>query len=191
MVKNLERKTDIRNRTKAKRKLLPVQARTEYSRKITSYVLGHPFFCDAPEIYCYASWKEEVSTAELIRTSLKLGKKVALPKVLDGNTMLFYYINTPSELIPGYQGILEPAADVQRIADNPAALMIVPGLVFDKSGNRIGYGKGFYDAYLACHPEIKRIGLAFSIQCTESVPADPHDIRMDEVITEKGCYMSC
>lgn len=120
-----------------------------------------------------------------------MGKKVAVPKVIVDNFMKFYYIDSLKSLTPGAYGILEPEAYPQREACKEHALVILPGVAFDRQGNRIGYGKGFYDNYLSTHPQYHRIGLAFSAQCVDFIPADCHDIRVEAVITEKGNYITC
>lgn len=170
---------------------MPPEQKSACSRQITEQVMAHPFFQNAEEIYCYISLYEEVSTFELINSTLKMGKKVAVPKVIVDNFMKFYYIDSLTELKTGYFGILEPEADTAREAEGKQGLVLLPGTAFDRSGNRIGYGKGFYDTYLYAHPELHRIALAFSLQCVERIPADPHDIRVEAVITEKGNYMTC
>lgn len=170
--------------------LLPEQ-RQAYSKRIVDQVVCHPLFLCAEEIYCYVSFGDETVTFDLIKQSLKTGKKVAVPRVIVDNFMNFYYIDSLKELKTGHFGILEPEENPVRKADGQDVLVILPGIAFDRKGNRIGYGKGFYDAYLNEHPEFHRIGLAFSDQCVEWIPADPHDIRVEAVITEKGNYMSC
>lgn len=205
MVKNLETKRQIRTRALKRRRALTEDLRDRYSQKIRSLTVMHPLFQSAREIYCYASLPDEVWTAGLMDEAWKLGKRVAVPRVTDEGKMDFFYIESPAELSPGYYGILEPAQDVGRLAlpksisksgmhPNSAigesqALVLLPGAAFDKKGNRIGYGKGFYDRYLHRFPKCRRIGLAYSIQCVEEIPAEPLDTGVEAVITEKGNYM--
>lgn len=193
MVKNLETKKQIRTRALEERRALTSEARDRYSRTICRLVVEHPLFQSAREIYCYASFREEVKTESLIEEAWKAGKRVAVPRVEEEGKMDFYYIDSLEELSCGYQGIPEPAKDVSKAALPEAAgtLIILPGAAFDKSGNRIGYGKGFYDRYLNAHPCCRRMGLAYQIQCVESIPAKPHDACVEAVITEKGNYMAC
>lgn len=190
-MRNLETKKDIRNRIRKKRLVLPPEQRQQHSRRIISQVIEHPFFQNADEIYCYVSCEAEVSTFELLKKCLSVGKKVAVPKVIVDNLMKFYYIDSLKVLKSGAYGILEPEDEPEREANGENVLVILPGVAFDAGGNRIGYGKGFYDNYLNAHPQYHRIGLAFSAQCVEHIPADRHDICMEAVITEKGNYMIC
>lgn len=190
--KNLETKKEIRTNGLQKRMRLPSAVRTEYSLDIAEQVLKHPFFQCADTIYCYVPFREEVDTTLCIQTAWKQGKRVVVPRVCGTNQMEFYEIESMKELFPGYQGILEPAANRDRLFEASScvhALMLVPGVVFDRNGNRIGYGKGFYDHYLKTYPYISKMGLAFSCQCIEEIPAEPQDICMDVVLTENGDFM--
>lgn len=206
MVKNLETKKQIRTRVLREREALTADVREAYSQKILCLTVSHPLFQSAREIYCYASFREEVWTAGLMVEAWKAGKKIAVPRVAKEGHMDFYYIDSLEDLSPGYYGIPEPAGDSTRIAlpesisatgmikddeiDGSQVLVLLPGAAFDKKGNRIGYGKGFYDRYLQAHPKCRRIGLAYSAQCLEEIPAEPFDIRVEAVITEKGNYMT-
>lgn len=200
-VKNLETKKEIRRNSLEKRKGLPGGIRQKYSHMITERVLCHPFFQCADMIFCYVAFREEVDTEELIHTALKMGKTVAVPKVHGENQMNFYKIHSLTELMPGYQGIMEPKTENPEqwkineikpgLADAGAktgkrAVMLLPGAAFDKAGNRIGYGGGFYDTYLQKYPCFYKIGLAFSVQCVKEIPAENHDIRVDLIMTELG-----
>lgn len=190
-MRNLETKKDIRDRIRKKRKSLLPEQRQAYGRQITEQVIRHPFFQREEEIYCYVSFGEEVPTFELIKSALKMGKKVAVPRVIVDNNMEFYYIDSLKELKTGHFGILEPEAAAEKRAEGRQGLVLLPGMAFDRNGNRIGYGKGFYDTYLSAHPQLGRIALAYSLQCVEWIPADVHDVRVEAVITEKGNFMIC
>ncbi len=187
---------------------LPPETRALYDREIHRLAAVHPLFQNAREIYCYASFRDEVSTAGLMELAWQNGKKVAVPRVTEGMRMEFYYIESLTELRPGYQGIPEPEAKRAWKAQLPQAedreadgglqnkgagdiLVILPGAAFDRSGNRIGYGKGFYDRYLQRFPRCSRMGLAYSVQCVEEIPAQEWDIRAEAVITEKGNFVVC
>ncbi len=204
----MEAKKEIRARALKERGALPPEKRNSFDRRIHRLAAAHPLFQNAREIYCYASFRDEVSTAGLMELAWKDGKKVAVPRVTDGSWMEFHYIESLRELKPGYQGIPEPEAGMQKrgmtneaggLSDSPGLpdksegdiLMILPGAAFDRMGNRIGYGKGYYDRYLQRVPWCRRMGLAYSVQCRDEIPAEAWDIRVEAVITEKGNYMSC
>lgn len=224
MVKNMETKKEIRARALKERRALPSWVRHAYDREILRLAAAHPFFQNAREIYCYASFRDEVSTFCLMEEARKAGKRVAVPCVTDGLEMEFCYIESLHDLQPGYCGIPEPdgmqakkavpgicaaavregggsgrsepessTAAVRGLPERAGGdiLMILPGAAFDRKGNRIGYGKGFYDRYLQYVPQCRRMGLAYSVQCVEDIPAGPWDIPADIVITEKGNYVTC
>lgn len=204
----METKKEIRTRALKERGALLPEERNFRDQKIHSLAAAHPLFQNAREIYCYASFRDEVSTDGLLELAWKAGKKTAVPCVTDSLRMEFYYIESLKELRPGYRGILEPEADMAEKAipgketgirldeglspdEDRDILIILPGAAFDRMGNRIGYGKGFYDRYLQRFPVCRRMGLAYSVQCVEEIPADPWDIRVEAVITEKGNFVSC
>lgn len=196
----METKKEIRTRALKERGALPPEKRDSFDLEIHRLAAAHPLFQNAREIYCYASFRDEVSTAGLMELAWMAGKKVAVPRVTGSLQMEFYYIESILELLPGYQGIPEPEGDMVKIAvpekglspnRNDDILVILPGAAFDRTGNRIGYGKGFYDRYLRNFPWCRRMGLAYSVQCVEKIPADPWDVCAEAVITEKGNFMSC
>ena len=144
----------------------------------------------AKQVLLYASYGSEVSTGLLIDAALAAGKEVFLPKVL-GDQMEFFRITDRAELAPGYQHILEPPGQTKRFLPDASipTLLTAPGLAFDRSGARIGYGKGFYDRYLGNIPAADRpylVGLCFSCQLFEILDGQkPHDINMDLIVTER------
>ena len=182
----MESKKDIRKRVLTERNLLSKEIWTEKSHRIYEKVIAHPFFLNAEEIYCYIDFKNEVGTRNILETAWSLGKKVAVPKIA-GEYMEFHYINDFQKLSSGYCGILEPT--IQNPADGRSALVIMPGAVFDKAKHRIGYGKGYYDQYLAKHPDYQTMALAFELQMLENKPADMHDICPEIIITEEQIYV--
>ncbi len=184
------RKREIRNKALEKRSDLSQELRENYSRRITEQVLAHPMFQSADCIFVYVSFREEVDTSMLLNAAWKTGKTVAVPRVLDKHSMEFYRISSREDLVHGYQGISEPKNGMKKaeIPCKKQAVMLLPGAAFDRKGNRIGYGKGFYDRYLQENPCFYKIGLAFSVQCTEEIPAEKTDVCVDMVITEQGEY---
>lgn len=182
----MESKKDIRKRVLIKRKQLSETDWAEKSGTIYEKVISHPYFLDAEEIYCYIDFKNEVGTKKIIETAWKLGKKVATPKIV-GECMNFHYIRSFDDLSSGTWRIMEP------VTRNPACgtkvLVLMPGAVFDKKMHRIGYGKGYYDQYLAKHPDYQTMALAFELQMLENIPADVHDICPQIIVTEEKFYV--
>lgn len=130
-------------------------------------------------ILTYVSLKDEVDTLKLIEHSLKIGKKVAVPKC-KGDNIVFYNINTLSDLEEGSFKILEPKTN-EVINDFSDSICIIPGIAFDNENNRIGYGRGFYDRFLENYNGIK-IGLTYKECICEKIDNDINDIKMDKII---------
>ncbi len=139
---------------------------------------------DAGCIFAYVSYNQEVRTKGMIERALADGKRVAVPKV-NADIMNFRYISSLNDLKPGYMGILEPPDELECADDEEAqVLMIMPGLAFDGTGNRVGYGKGYYDRYLTQHNKTRYIkaALAYDFQIADSIEADAFDVKTDILI---------
>ena len=129
--------------------------------------------------------KNEVRTSGIIEDAWKNGKTVAVPKV-HGEIMKFYQIDSYEQLEEGCFGIPEPKVGCLEVVDVPQnSIVIMPGVAFDTQGNRIGYGKGYYDKYFSKYPKVYKIAIAFSLQIVPEILADRFDIKADCVITEK------
>lgn len=149
------------------------------SANLAQQLLAHPLYLAAPAIYAYLSFNQEVRTETILRRALADGKRVAVPKVSDGE-ICFYYYDETTVLAPGAYGILEPV-DAVPAADRDA-LVLLPGLAFDPAGHRIGYGGGYYDRFLAreMHPTL---ALCYDFQLLPALPAEAHDKAADAVLT--------
>ena len=180
----MESKKDIRKKIFAERKLHTDEQIEAMSRTITDKVTALPAFKNADRILVYADYNHEVVTEYLIKEAWKAGKEVAVPKVV-GKDMVFYKLTDFARLEPGYFGIPEPVSG--EIVNWSKALMIMPGVAFDRANHRVGYGGGFYDRYLEKMPEDceKAILCRESLMC-EQIPTEEHDERMDLVISQNG-----
>ena len=180
--RNLETKKEIRKRIVKLRKERDPYEWQCATRQITDLVISHPCFLEASDICIYADIKGEAGTRMIMQEAWKLGKHVWLPKVEDGD-MEFYLTEGPDELVSGAYGIPEPSGNL--VFKVPDALMIMPGVAFDLSGHRIGYGGGFYDRYLEKHVELTTMALAFEDQIFDTLPAEEHDICPMFIVTQK------
>lgn len=142
---------------------------------------------DARTVHIYASAvNNEVHTHELILLLLDEGKRVVVPRCAPEQYRLQHIrINSLDELRPARFGLLEPVHVPENEVD-PAELdiIIAPLLAFDRTGTRLGFGGGYYD-YLFRHAVCPRIGLAYSFQEEPNLPVEPHDRKLDAVVTEK------
>ena len=181
----MESKKDIRRRILNTRDSLTPKEWEEKTYAIYQKVVTHPFFLCTDVIYCYVDYRREVGTLKIIEKAWALHKKIAVPKIV-GDAMEFYFIEALTDLTEGYRGILEPKS--LHLANEKEPLVIMPGTVFDRTRNRIGYGKGFYDKFLNAHPDCKTIALSFECQLVDAVPRDKHDIQPTYLITEENMY---
>lgn len=132
-------------------------------------------------VLTYVSLKDEVDTFKLIEYSLKIGKKVAVPKC-EGDIIKFYLISNLTDLKKGKFNILEPITN-NVVTDFKNSICIIPGVAFDKQNNRIGYGRGFYDKFLQNYNGIK-IGLVYSECICEEIDIEKTDIKMDKIVCD-------
>lgn len=134
----------------------------------------------AKTIYGYLPYNQEVRTVPMLERALADGKKVAVPKVY-GDEMKFIYMTDLSLVENSDMGIPEPVADGPE-GDDPQALVLMPGLAFTEKGDRMGYGGGYYDKFLAREPEHPTVALCYAFQMVESLPTQDHDIPVDVVL---------
>ena len=184
LVKSMEKK-DIRKRVFAKRKELSMEALDQKSQLICEKIMEMDAFVNASSVYVYMDCKGEVSTKPLIEAAWKIGKKVAAPKV-HGEEMTYYYISSYDDVAPGYYDIPEPVTSIE--AEEEDALLIVPGVGFDAKRHRCGYGKGFYDRFLAAHPGFTTVAAAFEFQLFDEVPFEETDVLPQMLVTEQKIY---
>lgn len=164
------------------------------SREILSRLEAMLQYQQARSVAFYVDCRGEVQTRPAIERAISAGKMVAVPWCIDRREMELFRLASLSELTPGRFAIDEPSAEVRsdpkrQIPPVEIDLVVVPGVAFDRSGNRLGHGNGYYDRLLAqTRPNVPRVGLAFECQLVDELPAEPHDVRMHAVITEVAVY---
>ena len=184
-------KKDLRKKMKTLRDGMSKDENLRLSLKIAESLFMTPEYKKAENVLIFVSYGSEVDTIPIIKRAISEGKKVAVPRIDDG-IMDFYEIKGLDELIPGFYGILEPdESHIVRIEPG-SALVIVPGLVFDRKLYRIGYGGGFYDRFFS-EPFAKnyqKVAIAFDFQVLKEdyIDADENDIPVDLIITESSKY---
>jgi len=181
-------KNAIRKEVLGRRDAIPREVKRIKDSLIKELLFSLPEFGSARTILCYASFRSEVETFGIIRESIASGKRVALPKVdRERRRLELCEVKDVSELSPGYMGIPEPSlSDERSISLKDIDLVIMPGAGFDVSGNRLGYGGGYYDILLADNgKETPKIALAYEEQIVESIPSEAHDVKVDIIVTDK------
>ena len=175
----MDKKTLRKQIREQKRAMTPEQIATA-SEKLVRMFLETELYYRAKTIYGYLPYNQEVRTVPILEQALADGKRVAVPKVC-GEEMKFIYLTDLTQVAEGYAGIPEPIAD-GPIGDDPTALVLMPGVAFTQNGQRMGYGGGFYDKFLAEEPNHPTIALCYDFQIFESLPTEEFDIPVDCVL---------
>lgn len=182
----------LRKKFLSMRDSLTLKERNKYSKNIAELLYSSLEFKKAKNIFIYLSFNSEVDTVQIIEHSFKLKKRIYVPVILKNREMYTIEIKTLDNLKLNNYGILEPILNDDIInfklnykTNDNIDLVIVPGIVFDKKGYRIGYGGGYYDKFFSNNKNLYRIGLSFEIQLIEKIPYEKHDIYMNKIITEK------
>lgn len=187
-MKNSGIKKTIRREILQRRDALAKNLKAEKDISILQRIIMLPEFSSAKTILFYASFRSEADTMDMIKLSLHLGKLAVLPRVCKKEHILkLYEIKNMDELARGYMWILEPSVDEARLRKLPDIdLVIIPGAAYDTQGNRLGYGAAYYDKLLAgMERKIPIIAPAYEEQIVEKIPAEPHDIKIDMIVTDK------
>ena len=181
-------KGDLRAATLAKRDALSDEQRADAAQALARRKL--PFeIAPGTIVSGYSPIRSEIDPAPLMRKLAEAGAKLALPAVMArGKSLAFRAWSPDDRLMLGPLGILEPSPAAAELVPD---IMLVPLAAFDAHGHRIGYGAGHYDytlAHLRKMKAIAAIGIAFAVQQIKAVPALPHDVALDYVLTEKKVF---
>lgn len=187
----MENKQKIRTQMKEKRDAISEEIRREKEKIITYRLINSGWFAKAENILVYAAIKSEVRLWDFVQKAWKNNKRLFFPKV-SGRQMDFFCIHSEEELAEGAFSVLEPDTDQYRLElfhagtfSPEASVMLVPGVAFSEDGYRIGYGGGYYDRYLAAHRDLYTAGIAYAEQFVPRIPAEEHDIQLNEIISDK------
>jgi 5-formyltetrahydrofolate cyclo-ligase len=173
----------LRQRLQTARSALTVAERQRYGQAISAALFALPVWQAANLVACYLSLPDEVPTQPVIQAAWRAGKRVAAPVTnLSSGDLTFHSFRSPEELRAGPLGILQPNGNPVPLEQ--IDLMVVPGVGFDLKGNRLGFGRGFYDRVLTAYRG-PSIGLAFEVQLVTELPVTPRDRPVDQVLTEQ------
>lgn len=183
-------KAALRREGLRRRAAMSPEERARASEKAAAHLRAMPVYAAANTVALFLSFGDEIDTWIVLREAQGDGKHVFAPKVSPSPRTLLWGEVEPGggNLVPGpYKGILEPAVTLPPGTFQPD-LVVVPGVVFDEEGYRIGYGGGYYDRCLADWPEAVKVGYAFDVQRMPRVPREPHDIPVSWLVTETGVH---
>jgi len=168
----MELKQSLRLKGKSIRAQLSPEQRKAQSDSIFETVVRSPLFTQADCLLTYISLPSEPDTTRLIRYAFEVGIPVAAPVILN-RRMRFIYFEDFNRLEPGPLGIYQPTGQAQPLLTSQT-LCLVPGLLFDRRGYRVGFGGGYYDRFLSDFPG-QTVGLCFKESMIEEIPNDPWD----------------
>lgn len=184
-----EKKDRLRRQYKDLRASIPAEERTKRDASICQTALTLISFRYADIVLLYAPMEQEIDVLPIAEAALQKGKRVAFPRCdAENRRMEYHFIESLGDLAISTYGIREPGAHLpvydQSVHSN-SAVCFIPGLVYDRQGYRLGYGKGFYDRYLSAFHGC-RIGVIYSDYILPEVPRGRFDIRCDILLTEKN-----
>lgn len=177
-------KAEIRKQIRELKRAVPMDEKLRRSEAVMRQVEALPEFQKAQVVLLYWSMADEVQTHDFVNRWYR-DKKLLLPCV-DGDDLRLRPYTGPDCMVSGAQfGIGEPDASLPEFTDlDKVEIIIVPGVAFDHTGNRMGRGRGFYDRLLKATPNAMKIGVAYDFQMLDEIPVEPHDVKMDKVISE-------
>ncbi|CAA7600720.1 5-Formyltetrahydrofolate cyclo-ligase [Acididesulfobacillus acetoxydans] len=185
----MDRKKEVRTLALNRRAALSENERRLKSRQIQSLVAALPEYKQARTVMLFLNFRDEAETTGLAAQTLAEGKGLVLPRCAPGGLLIPAFIHDlDQDVEPGTWGIREPKKDCLREA-NPESVdfVLVPGAAFDRQGNRLGYGGGYYDRFFArLRPMAARVAIGFAVQVLPEVPVDEHDQKIDILVTEEG-----
>ncbi len=181
-------KNALRKQYAALRNEIPQDVRKKTDMKICQALISSASFRYADCILAYAPKGPEVDILPAVYEALAQGKRVAFPLCCEGNTIRFFYAH-PQELVPGAFGILEPAQGASPCTDFQGAICLVPGLLFDTAGYRIGYGKGYYDRFLSGFSGAT-LGIVRREFILKQLPQGRYDRTVSALVSEKGVQVT-
>lgn len=186
-------KDEIRAEYSARRAAMDPSEKKRRDDAICRAAVSLVSFRYAEYVLLYAATENEINVNEIAETALARGKKIAFPRCdKESHTMQYHIVSSLDELAPDNYGILEPSPDAPIYdpeKDLGSAVCFVPGLVYDKAGYRLGYGKGFYDRYLS-HFSGCTLGVVYSDYILPTVPRGRFDVSVNILLTEKGVKMT-
>lgn len=180
------KKNEFRDKYKTLRIEMSNEERKELDYKIAAALRETLVYKHSTQILIYASTQEEIDTYKIWENAIEDGKKVLLPKCVGEHSMVFYYVESKEDLESGVFNLLEPK-EGKLYEPLSSDICIVPALTYDKYGYRLGYGRGFYDRFLADFSGAK-VGLCYNSFVESQVPKGRYDVKTDVLITEKGVF---
>ena len=184
-----KKKDALRELARERKKTVLKEQEQKANEEIQVRLLQSPFFLEAESIFSYVSVEGEVDTKIILETALQMGKRVFVPRCIPGKERLMdaVEIHSMEELSIQYFGLLEPKQEIPASEERNFDLSLIPCVMADKRGGRLGHGAGYYDRFLA-KAQGKKPCLCFSWYITDKIPMEEMDIPMDALLTEEGYF---
>ncbi|MCQ8894435.1 MAG: 5-formyltetrahydrofolate cyclo-ligase [Methanolinea sp.] len=177
-------KEALRSSGREARAALPEESRRIFSSRICEQVAQ--ILNGMDPVLVYVSKPPEVDTHSLIHTLLSRDRSVVVPIIeREERNLRLSYLRDPLHLSPSTFSVPEPIGHEIPADPGRIPVAIVPLIAFDRKGHRLGYGAGYYDRFLSRNPHMVKIGLGFSCQEVDAIPASERDISMDVIVTEQ------
>ena len=193
-----KKKKELRKKVQELRDSIDPAERELLSGEVAANLWSVPEFATAETILFFISFRSEVDTVPMLRRALREEKTVCVPCTDAGSKAMVasHIIDLHDDLELGNYDILEPREDCLRpVPAESIDVVLMPGVAFDLTGGRLGYGGGYYDRFLEkCSPACTLIAVAFELQIVEHVPCADHDARIHKIVTEKrviDCPSAC
>lgn len=184
-----KKKDALRELARERKKTVSKEQEQKANEEIQLRLLQSPFFLEAESIFSYVSVEGEVDTKIILETALQMGKRVFVPRCIPGKERLMdaVEIHSMEELSIQYFGLLEPKPEIPASEERNFDLSLIPCVMADRRGGRLGHGAGYYDRFLT-KSQGKKLCLCFSWYLTEKIPMEERDIPMDALLTEEGYF---
>ena len=181
----IEQKKSLRKKMRSLRSAMSEEERNKLSNEIVSRLIENPDYKNSTTVMAYASMPEEIQLNKLFEHAFANNKILAIPLIVGRGNMRPVFLPSMDHLVVGDFGILTVKQDSRIFVEfNDIDCIIVPGSAFDRQGNRLGLGGGYYDRFLKQVPRAKRIAPTFNFELVDELPIAPQDVKVDVIITE-------
>jgi len=177
-----KQKSRLRQDLKAERATITQAMKGAMDKRLCKRLINLPQISAARSLFCFVSMPAEVETHALLKALLEAGKSLSVPKITPDKTMLAVKLPDWEQLGTGEMGILTTRSSAPYT--DKIDVCITPGLGFSEQGERIGFGRGYYDSWFQEHPDTLKIALAYECQIVAAIPTDENDVPVNLIVTE-------
>lgn len=177
-------KARLRRLLGRRRDAIPPEERRRAAERAAEHFLRHELLPASGGLLLYRAIRSELDPAPLWCAAREAGVPVLFPRITGPYTMEPVAVSRPADLVAGPFGIEEPHPSLPAAAFDEVAVVVVPGIAFDRRGYRLGYGGGYYDRFLLAVPQARQVGFTYDALVVPELPREPHDRRVDLIVTD-------